>query len=193
MDQLLQEQVARGQEQVGQHQRLADADQERPGPVEDRAGTMVLLHLHRRSFRLLDPLFLLGRAQVAHRGGSRGEAVDLREDLLHPLPQFGHVLRGAIHPLHSRPAQVEESDPDRRQHEQQHDRGGKRAVNPVAGQPADEGLQGHGHHAGQKDRQEHRPGNAQRGHHGHHDQDKFTLARFPGRDRTGLIRQCRAG
>ena len=146
---------------------------------------MVFLELHGRRLSLFDPLFLLGRAEVAHRGRGRAEVADLRKDVLHPLPQLGHVLWGRVDPLHRRPAQFKEADPGRRLHEQQQDPGGKRAVNPVAGQPADKRLQGHADHAGQKNRQEHRPGYAEGGHHAHCDQDGFAPGGFLVRPNVG--------
>jgi len=57
VNQFLEEQVARGEQQIQQDQRLADAHHERSGPVKDGTGAMASFELHRGRFLLFPPVF----------------------------------------------------------------------------------------------------------------------------------------
>ena len=110
MDEFLQEQVARGEQQVQQDQRLAHACQENSGPVDECAGDTARFDLDHSGFFL----FIRRRTQVVYRHRCLVEAGETREDFLNPLPQLGHVLRRFIHPRPRRAAQLEKANPDGR-------------------------------------------------------------------------------
>ena len=173
-DQFLQEQVARGQQQVKQHQRLADAHQEGSSPVNECAGDTAGFEFHRSHLLL----FFLRRAQVVHRIRRLVEACHTREHSLNPLPQLGHVFRRIVHPGHRRAAQLEETNPDGGHQEAKHDGGGDRWRNVAVGQPTDERFQGHSRHTSQEDRQDHGTGKVKEGNRAQHNQDDLDGCRF---------------
>ena len=99
---LLQEQIARGQQQIKQHQSFADADQQAASPVDYRGRAAAVCDLNRRRFLL----FVFGRTEIVHR---RGDLADLRggpEECLDSQFELRQMVGGFFRPGHGRTAQV---------------------------------------------------------------------------------------
>src|ERR1044071_4466955 len=92
--QLLQEHVSRGEQQIEQDQRLADASQQSPRPVQDGGSAAAVFDLYRRRFLLFLPFLCLRSAEVVNRRCSLAETLEKRKSMLNALTQVGKALRG---------------------------------------------------------------------------------------------------
>ena len=166
---------SRGQQQVEQHQRLADAHQKGAGPVKDGTAAAVF-DLHRGRFFLFLFFFLLRRAQVVHRCRRLTEARDTGS-FSEPVAATRPCV-AALRSSTSTPGRPSWKKPiPTAATRRQHDRGGK-GRNVAAGRPTDERFQGHSRHTSQEDRQDHGTGEVKKGHDAEHNQDGLHRCRF---------------